>query len=880
MNEEISHDPGPSDKTVRIDHNSKTITETDTLWHNSEDKVTLRDLKKILEDEKSNTLDRFSNLEEIGTGGTGTVIQGFEAALGRNIAIKTLNPAFRDKKKAVERFIREARATAQIEHPNIVPIHELGIMDDVGLFFTMKKVRGVTLKKILEDLEDGDETALKEYSLNSLLEIFLKACQGVAFAHSRGIIHRDLKPENIMVGDFGEALVMDWGLVKNLNDSEEDVEDIKLNLNEDVALTIDGTISGTPLFMAPEQAMGKNSEVNKRTDIYGLGTILYSILTFEPAPFDPDFSSCADLLQAVSKGAFEPPGKHAPERKIPKELDAICMKAMATNPEDRYCSVKELISDIRAYRDGYSVSAYKDPLFTRFKKMCFRHSVMSSVIAVAIFVALGYFTVSMTYLFVKYKLTVEAADEYKAKGNKDLKNAQRIYSDLEKVKASIILKEKTEKEMRLEKLLSEADADAENNYSTALMLYSRVPEFLQQSARIKSGVKEIMTNRIDYSLLTKDYAKTQKWIDLLRLWYGDNFEKLREEKNIKELEDIEKNVNLESVVRINSVPEGAHLTLYKIKENRFGVLNETSAQDLGKTPINRLSFPQGSYLLKVTTDSGIRFNYPFLAEHGNSLDLNIIIPESIPKGMVYIPAGDFYCGGEESREVRLHKCFVAGFFIKEFEVTFGEYIKFWKELKSANLKRKYMSKVRLNREIRAFSNAWDKNGNLIKALNKECPLVGITEEAANAYCEWLGKKTGKEIRLPSCLQWEKAARGVDARDYVWGNEYQNGFAFTLENTEARKKYGRWAKPGQFPKDVSVYGVYDTAGNVREYTRSKFLTGGPFFQVKGASSSLTKRFLFCASSSDTPVVPSDIGFRYVMPFRQKQEKINKGEKNGN
>ena len=174
-----------------------------------------------------------------------------------------------------------------------------------------------------------------------------------------------------------------------------------------------------------------------------------------------------------------------------------------------------------------------------------------------------------------------------------------------------------------------------------------------------------------------------------------------------------------------------------------------------------------------------------------------------------------------------------------------------------------MSRVQLREENRRFVDAWGDDGRLIDALGPDRPVVGITQAAAADYCRWLAERLGRTVRLPTAEEWEKAARGVDGRDYVWGNGFQAAFAYILENEEARASHGLFAPVRSFPHDRSVYGAFDLAGNAREWTSSRFGEDSLFFQVKGASASVTKGFLYCCSASDTPVVPTDIGFRYVM-----------------
>jgi serine/threonine protein kinase len=287
------------------------------------------------------------------------------------------------------RFVREAQVMGQLDHPNIAPVYELSVDDRNRVYYTMKYVRGFTLKEVLNRIQTGDRKMIAGYPLAKLLSVFQKVCDAMSFAHSKGVIHRDLKPENIMLGEFGEAFVMDWGLAKLLNEPEAEVADPGLTAKDNVdphqfSGTVVGDILGTPQYMAPEQAAGKNDELDERTDIFALGGVLYSLLTLK-APIVA--SSLEELLRKIEMGFVVPPtfynrslgsrlapflpkwlsvgrhrksvGKivrtelvHCPGGAIPEPLSDIGMKAMARDPDNRYQSVAELQEDITEFQAG------------------------------------------------------------------------------------------------------------------------------------------------------------------------------------------------------------------------------------------------------------------------------------------------------------------------------------------------------------------------------------------------------------------------------------------------------------------------------------------------------------------------------------------------
>ncbi len=827
--------------------------------------VDFNEVKKIFDIRTSVPSSHYTQVRTIGLGGVGLVISAHDPNLNRDVAVKMLRGESKGKLPDIERFIREARATAKIEHPNVIPVHEMGVMDGVGVYFTMKKVKGDNFHEVIENLKKGDRGYCEKYTRRHLLEIFISICNGVSFAHDKKIIHRDLKPHNILIGDYGEVLVMDWGLAKHLDSTEEDkyrdfaAEKGECRFHGDSSMTTDGTISGTPNYMPPEQADGKVLELDEKSDIYSLGAILYQILTYSPPYTGEDVYK---VLADVQKGNLVHPREKCPKHKIPRELEAICLKAMSLEKAERYQSVPELIRDTRNYIEGFSVSAHPDSALVKFRKLCMRHPAVSSTSAAAVFIVVAGFLLVKLIFFIQYQTIITAADENRIEGSRELRNATQTYSELDAIASKRVVREESEKEQELSKKLSALYINAENKYETSVLLYKSVPKAYSRTLPLREGLTDIMVNRIRYSILVQNYERAEKWINFIRQQTG-NFENLSpENKNIiLGFADIVKG---DGRMRVSTEPAGASVTLCKLADKGDGILSEVENRELGLSPVNEFMIPKGSYIIKIKYGNRPEVAYPVMISHGEKENPNIHIPESVPAGMVYIPAGYFFIGGENSRYYRSHEISIPSFFIRKYEVTFGEYLEFWKELKTKDEKEKHVSKIIFDASERAFADAWDSDGKLISPLRENLPVVGILLESAMAYCDWLSRKTGRKFMLPSAEQWEKAARGVDGRNFPWGNGFNAKYANINENTGARKDFGYFAPPGSLPRDISVYGLFDMGGNVREMTSSKFVDGGAFFQIKGASASTTRRFLYCAYSSDTPVAPSDVGFRYVMP----------------
>ena len=302
----------------------------------------------------------------IAQGGMGAIVEAQEKLLRRKVAMKMMLHS--GSQEELVRFIEEAQITGQLEHPNIVPVYELGVDEQEQVFYTMKLVRGITLGDLLHGIEKGDAAAVEKYSLTALLTIFQKVCDALAFAHSKGVIHRDLKPANIMLGEYGEVLVMDWGLARASGRNEaagsEPARTLVRSARQDegaAMMTSIGMVLGTPQYMPPEQARGETDRFDARTDIYSLGAILYHMLTLEPPVSGDDvgqmLQSVADgkvAAQVAAQGPKRMPSTralpHIAGGKIPEPLAEITRKAMAMRQEDRYQRVMELQAAVQSFQ--------------------------------------------------------------------------------------------------------------------------------------------------------------------------------------------------------------------------------------------------------------------------------------------------------------------------------------------------------------------------------------------------------------------------------------------------------------------------------------------------------------------------------------------------
>jgi serine/threonine-protein kinase len=303
-------------------------------------------------------------IRQLAQGGLGQVFLARDAIFGREVALKQIQQRLGEDLRMQDRFLVEARITGSLEHPGIVGVYAIGRDPSGRPFYVMRLIRGESLQTAIRQFHDGVEarrpTGHSTLALRKLLNRLIDVCNAVAFAHSRGILHRDIKPANIMIGKYGETLVVDWGLAKRLYKSGTGGDEFQnsgpLSQDEAAELTASGAVVGTPAYMSPEQAHGRQDLMEPTSDVYSLGATLYEILTGRPPIRAKDVGQ---VIDAVRKGEFPPPRGVQPS--VDPALEAICLKAMAHDPEDRYATARALADDLERWLADEPVTAYRDP---------------------------------------------------------------------------------------------------------------------------------------------------------------------------------------------------------------------------------------------------------------------------------------------------------------------------------------------------------------------------------------------------------------------------------------------------------------------------------------------------------------------------------------
>lgn len=787
-------------------------------------------------------MSNYKNLHAIGLGGVGAVYSGNEPGTNREVAIKILRPQYRFSVDRIKSFVREARATAQIDHPNVVPVYRFGVFENEGVYFSMKRVRGETLRNVLRKLAENRRGYSRKYTLRRLVNIFISACNGVAFANRNGIFHGDLKPGNIMIGEFGEVLVMDWGMARYRPefDTFEGRRKIRLETPEELhfeqtmTANADAPIGGTPVFMAPEHLTGAEKNLTERSEVYALGTILYSILTWRAAPYDTD-QPREEIIRQVVRGRFQAPRRIAPKKQpVPRELEAICRKAMNKDPGKRYRNVSIMVNELQNYLDGYPVRAYSPSPFYHMGKWIGRHPLIPVTLTALGLGILGFKAYTMMQDEVEMKSRLRVAEVNAAMAFNYGTAAGNSFRKLKNASALGY-----QERFRLFRETGKYTALMANSYSMALASLYQLPHAGNdvRSPRLILA-REIFRNTVTVYRELGEIQLLQETVMNYRKRWGRLFIKVLE--NDPELLRLISLTEAERGFLKIELPENSNWQI-SIKENGG------SGYDTSAGTADDLQLSAGDYTVRFSDPQRGEFFFPFRILPGKSVTLSPGSPVKVPSGMCYIGSGEIpvndpvhSTGGGE----------LPPFMISKYEVSIGEYLEFWRSLPENERSRH--TAVTSTGSSGVLTPVWDQNGKLRPPYNIKHPVTGISASSAVAYCRYLGRKLGKEVRLPTLAQWRKAAFCFDVDKNI------SRSIFYSEKTAERYQAG--AHAAEKSPDVSAYGVVNAFGNVREMLED---SSGKTHHVVGGSFMTSGMAVSMRGVQFTVSGENDIGFRYVV-----------------
>jgi serine/threonine-protein kinase len=717
--------------------------------------------------------ERYEVRRELARGSMGIVRVALDRTLKREVALKVLNSEC-DIPGASTRFLEEARITAQLQHPGIVAVYEINQGADGAPFFTMQLVEGKTLKAILDDLRAGRPEAVRQYGRVRLLHIFIQVCHAVGYAHARGVIHRDLKPENIMLGAFGEVFVMDWGLAKIVSTSvpqpvvggREEHPDAK-GFNTRV-----GDVTGTPSYMPPEQAMGLIDSLNARSDIFALGAMLYELLTLHTPH---GLGAPRDVLKRARQAEIVAPSVCAPAADVPPDLEHIVMRCLAREQVDRFGSATELVDEVEAFLSGGRTSMARVRQTHRTLQDAQQQAQAFREVA------------------RKRRRTARALAEAQA---------ERLQTDDAQEAAPL---------WRMHREVSAADKDAERHFELAVALFTRALADDAENRDAHEGLRDLFWYRFLEAERAGDRASMAVFRSLAV--QHDRAGELRAA------------LDGAGSLTLSTRPAGLSVTLYRYAEQADQRLSPDRPEHLGVTPLVLNPAPMGDALVLLDGDGYETTRVPISLLRQESLELPLRIARRgrVPSGYVHVPRGPAWIGAVEPDLAALPKqrVLVEDFVVASEPVTIGEYAEFLADIAArdpAAARERAPTGWRLGQDGRYWCEG-----------HRRLPVTHVTVRDAQAFCQWRGARDGLPWRLPTELEWEKAARGPEGRPWPWGFVWEPAFC-----TSAESPNGGAVGPVGNALDESAYGVRDLAGGVREWTSTEHARDPRRRVVKGGS----------------------------------------------
>ncbi|MCB9743832.1 MAG: SUMF1/EgtB/PvdO family nonheme iron enzyme [Alphaproteobacteria bacterium] len=709
--------------------------------------------------------ERYEDLGPLGRGGMGEVRRVRDRHVGATLALKILNSGEADLRR---RFEAEARITAQLAHPGIVAVQDLGVLPDGRLWYTMEEVAGRTFEAVIQEAHaaGGGLPALRR-----LVDAFTRACQAVAYAHARGVIHRDLKPENIMLGAFGEVRVMDWGLARVMADPDDP---LGLGVDMDQPGTVAGHVMGTPGYMAPEQARATPEDIGPHTDVFSLGAVLYALLSAR-APYPPGRAGWV----AVMRGPPEPLSELG--LPIPAPLADICAQAMQDWPEDRYPDASALAQALAEWLEGARRRAEATRLVGEAQALHPRVAALRAEAKALQTRANQALEGVPAHAPVEQKIPGwRLEDEAEAKR----REARLVEADYVRTLRAALTQDPE---------LREAHDALSDHYR------ARLEAAEQRSDADGAAEAEVLLRAHDrgrnLAWLTGDGALT-----LHTDPPGVAVEALRYELIDRRLVAVPHAQLGETPLDGLRLPRGSYLLL------------------LRKPGYETLRYPVALGRLERWTGVPPGASAPE--------PLRMLPAGSVPEGMLPIPAGWFTSGGDPEALDGLpaRRLWVDGFFIKKHPVTNAEYLAFLNDLvaqgREAEAERwcprqEAGNAVFFRDADGAYQLGADAMGHPMRPME---PVVFISSLAAEAWCAW----ADEGLRLPHDQEWEKAARGVDGRPYPWGSWF--------DPTWCRMQQTLASEPGraliqEHPEDEGPYGVRGMGGNVRDWCHNSYQREG-------------------------------------------------------
>ena len=742
---------------------------------------------------------------ELGRGGAGFVTMAWDKHLRRVVALK--QPLAGTPQNNFERFLAEAQTTGGLEHPSIVPVYDLGVLPNGETFYTMKYIRKQSLREVFDAHCKGDEAVRKEFGLYKLLTVLQQVCMAIHYAHVKGVLHRDLKPDNIMVGEYGEVFVMDWGLalVREQGMLERPKE---LASGEE-----DETVSGTPEYMSPEQARADYKGIWAPTDVFSLGAILYEMLTLHPP--HRGSTQIATLMQAI-KCQIEPPQKRAPYRSIPAALEAICMKALAKKPEDRYGSAKDLHDELDSFVQGRKDHDRQDKEAAR---MVAEGDEMSH----------RYFSLRNKAAKERRKTRTLAR---KHRGHESISEKRTVWAAADRADG--------------------AELDAIQAFSSAESAYFGALAHAPEKTEARLGLASLYFSR---------FQRAEEQRDPLETLYFKNRLLQFDDGAYSSLVDASGRIT----VRCDTPNVVMRVSRY-VEDDRRLVPKEV--QEI-KSDSGALDLEVGSYVLEATADGFAPTKLPFLVERGSSQNLRVqmVNQGQVEDAFVFIPRGTARIGGDElaPNSLLAQTVDVGPFCLGQYPVTFGEYIEFLDDLSTKDHAAAINHIPRTAGDgmlcIQHADGSFRPSDRLIEGTMRKLypkgegheyflPVYGIAWYDAQAYAKWRSKKGKRQFRLPSEIEWEKAARGADRRYFPWGNTFDPIFC---KMYDSRSDMAQPEPVGVFESDVSPFGIHDMAGGIREWGADVYGVEGEEEPgaanqrvVRGGAWALTEHFVRAAS----------------------------------